>query len=144
VTLWPPSGAEQALVAAARDLLVRHRRPELRTVVAGVLAGSGTTYFGVNLVSRASSVCAEPAALSAAFLAGEETITSVVAVCFLPDLSRVVVINPCGACRELLHAQSPGCRVVIRDEPGDLVAVPVEHLFPMPDLFFPSERPAPA
>jgi cytidine deaminase len=133
------TAAETALRDEAAAMLRHLRREGLRTVVAGVRTSAGEQFFGVNLVSRVSSVCAEPAALSAAFTARAAPVTTVVAVCHLPDLSDIVVIGPCGACRELLHAQAPGSRVLIRRPPGELVAAGIEDLLPLPQLFLEAE-----
>ena len=60
------SPAEPALAHAAADTLRRRRRPHRNTVCAGVSTRSGETFMGLDLASRKSSACAEPAAIAAA------------------------------------------------------------------------------
>lgn len=105
--------AELSLVETAAVAITRLRRPKLNTVCAAVLDGAGDVWLGLDLVSRMSSVCAEPSALAAAHLNGSTDIRSIVAVCFTPDLSETIVISPCGACRERIWYHAPNARVVL-------------------------------
>ena len=125
---------ELDLVEAAKDALHLRRRPEKNTVCAGVLTSDGQTFLGLDLVSRKSSICAEPAAISLAHFSGSYDIASIVAVCFTPDLDDVVVISPCGACRELIWYHVPGARVLLPGDP-EPVAVLASDLFTAGELF---------
>ena len=125
---------ELALVDAAKDALHLRRRPEKNTVCAGVLTSDGQTYLGLDLVSRKTSICAEPAAISHAHVSGSYGITSIAAVCFAPDLKNMVVISPCGACRELIWYHAPGARVLLPGDPAP-VAVAASDLFTAGELF---------
>lgn len=133
----------EALTAEERHLVdqtakhLRSRcRNRLNTVCAGLLTTSGTSFFGLSLASRKSDVCAEPAAIAASHLANEHAISSIVAVCHTPSLDEVVVISPCGACRELICYHAPDARVLLTldgdDEPS---AVAARDLFVAAELF---------
>lgn len=130
----PLTAHEDRLLDEAQALLRERRRPGLNTVVAVVSTETGRTHFGLNLVSRKSAVCAEPAAIAAAHLAGDHQVRTVAAVCFTPDLSEVTVISPCGACRELLWYHAPAARVVLRRD-GQHCAVTASDLFSDAELF---------
>ena len=110
----------------------------MNTVVAGVLTDCGRMYLGLDVVSRKSSACAEPSAISQAHFEGFYTIASIVAVCYTHDLQEIVVISPCGACRELIWYQHPEARVVMPGDP-DPVSVAANNLFAFGDLFTKSD-----
>ena len=125
---------ELALADAAAEALRRSRRAWRHTVCAAVLDQNGGVWLGIDLVSRMSSVCAEPAAIAAAQLDGAAELVSIAAVCHTPDLEEVVVIAPCGACRERIWRHAPNARVLLPAHPQP-VAVPIEDLFAHPDIF---------
>ena len=128
--------AEQELLSQVTDALKLRRRAHKNTVCAGVIVGGGSTFLGLDVVSRKSSVCAEPTAIAHAHLHGAYDIISVAAVCFEPDLREVVVISPCGACRELIWYHAPQARILMPGDPTP-VAVVAEDLFEAGDLFSP-------
>ena len=74
--------AELELVEAAQAVLRARRRASQTTVCAGVLTGDGTMYLGLDVVSRKSSICAEPTAIARAHLDGAYETSSIGAVCF--------------------------------------------------------------
>ena len=125
---------ELKLIEAAKDALQLRRRAGKNTVCAGVLAADGHTYLGLDLVSRKSSVCAEPSAISSAHFNGSYDIASIVSVCFTPDLDQIVVISPCGACRELIWFHHPQARVLLSGDP-EPIAVEAKNLFAYGELF---------
>lgn len=130
------SAQERHLVEQAIKHLRSHRREALNTVCAGLLTDTGLSFFGLNLVSRKSEVCAEPAAMAAAHLANEHAISSIVAVCHTPSLDDVVVISPCGACRELIWYHAPDARVVlVLEGDSEPSAVAARELFGAGELF---------
>jgi cytidine deaminase len=102
---------DQALIAAAREVLRRNYRPVRHTVGAAVLAGSGRTYTGVNVEACGYGPCAEPIALGAAFSNGEQSIRAIVAVCRRAD--AYPVLSPCGNCRQLLVDYAPEAMVIL-------------------------------
>ena len=120
---------ELALVDTAAAAITRLRRPKLNTVCAAVLDSDGNVWLGLDLVSRMSSVCAEPSAIAAANLNGATNLRSIAAVCFTPDLSETTVISPCGACRERIWYHAPAARVVLPGRPQPMAA-PIAELFP--------------
>lgn len=125
---------ELKLAEAAKDALQLRRRAAKNTVCAGALTADGHTYLGLDLVSRKSSVCAEPAAIASAHFHGSYDIDSVVSVCFTPDLDEIVVISPCGACRELIWYHNPLARILLPGDP-EPIAVTANDLFASGDLF---------
>ena len=118
------------LVAAASSKLRTHRRAGFTHVCAAALDEAGWIHFGLEVAHRAGTVCAEPVALGAAALAGGAAITAIAAVCYTPDLSRIVAIPPCGKCREVLWSWAPDARVVLTDR-----AVRAADLFQYGALF---------
>ena len=128
VPVHPCNDSERALIVAATRVLREKRRAEKNTECAGVLGSDGRQFVGLDLVSQMSSVCAEPAAIAAAHLAGVYEIASIVAVCFTPSPADIVVLSPCGACRERIRCHAPTARVLIADTDGP-AAVVAEHLF---------------
>lgn len=125
--------ADRELFLRAREVLQASGRPGQNSVAAAVRAGT-STYVGLDLRSRKSSVCAEPAAISAAHTAGDYDLKAIVAVCFRPDISDFVSISPCGACRELIHFHAPECRVLFEYQ-GALVDATARDLFEYPAIF---------
>lgn len=123
------------LVAAAQETIRTGRSAGRTSVAAAVRGGTGRIYVALDCPSRMSGGCAEPAAIAAAWAGGETAIAASVACCFLPDLSDVVVISPCGACRERLWHHAPNARVIVRAGDGSLAAVAVAELFPFAELF---------
>lgn len=71
---------ETSLEEQASHTLARTRRAGKNTACAAVLDASGNTWLGLNLASRVSSVCAEPAAIAAAHLHGAHDLVAVAAV----------------------------------------------------------------
>jgi cytidine deaminase len=125
--------ADRELFAQARETLQTAGRPGRNSVAAAVRAAK-STYVGLDLISRKSSICAEPAAISAAQTAGDDDLQAIVAVCFRPATSQFVTISPCGACRELMAWHAPECRVVFEYQ-GALVQATARDLFQYPAIF---------
>lgn len=134
IFLNPASPQDHALVDVARDVISKRRVPGLTSVAAAVRATSGAIYTSLDCRSRMSAVCAEPGALAQTWQAGEEGIDTVVGVCFTPGLERVVVISPCGACRERIYHHAPDAKVLVTYN-NSLVAVAIRELFPFAGLF---------
>lgn len=131
LSLLPDDDAE--LFNYASRILRDKGRPGKNSVAAAVRSGR-SIHVGLDLVSRKSSVCAEPAAISAAHTAGDYAIDTIVAVCFRGDISAIVSISPCGACRELISFHAPECRVLFEYE-GRLVGTKAKDLFQYPVIF---------
>lgn len=127
------SPADRELVGHAVDLLRTRGRAGYHSVAAAVRAGD-RLFAGLDLASRKSSVCAEPAAISAAHSAGSYALDAIVAVCLREDISSFASISPCGACRELISYQAPDCRVLFEYE-GSLIDERARDLFRYPLIF---------
>jgi cytidine deaminase len=91
--------------------------------VSGFLVGAavrdrdGRVYVGTFLESSALplSVCAEPAALLAAFSAGSRDLTAIAVVGGDPTASGLSIpITPCGGCRQRIYDTTGGAAVNIR------------------------------
>ena len=98
---------DQALVAAAFDVIRRNHREGCHGVGSAVRAASGEVYVGVHLESPGVDVCAEWTAVGAAATAGERELLCIVAA------NRDRLMSPCGVCRELLHYYSPEMDVIV-------------------------------
>src|SRR5450755_2513072 len=75
------SEADQALIAAAHDVLARHYRPFWHTVAAAIRGRNGRIWTGLHLGATVGrlSICAEAVALGRALLEGDGKIDTVVA-----------------------------------------------------------------
>ena len=101
---------DRELIAAASEVLRRCYRKGRHTVGAAVLCPSGRVYTGVNVEACGYGPCAEPVAIGAAFSHGERAISAVVAV--KKKGRRIVVLSPCGNCRQLVLDYSPDAAVL--------------------------------
>lgn len=132
----PLSPADEALVQAARDVLLRHYKPFWHTVGAALRSRDGRVWTGVHLgaVVGRLSICAEVIAVGRAVMDGDGTIECAVAVRHPkpgePD-QTIAVVPPCGACRETLTDYDPAAMVIIPTAAG-LRRVPVRMLLPYP------------
>jgi cytidine deaminase len=123
------SGPERELVEAARDAIRRRYRHDWQEVGAALRIRSGRVFTGVNLDAYLGrmAVCAEAVALGQAITeAGETGIDTIVAVRHPPpteDDQTIVVVSPCGACRELIWDYDRNARVIVPGENGPKVAL---------------------
>jgi len=107
----PLSSADKKLIEAATDVLRKNYRPELHTVGAAVLCGSGRIYSGINVEACGYGPCAEPVAIGTAFSNGERDIKAIVAVC--RSRAGYCVLPPCGNCRQLIVDYAPDAWVIL-------------------------------
>jgi cytidine deaminase len=110
--------ADRELVEAAKDAIVRRYRPDWHVVGAALRLRSGQVFSGVHLEANVGriAVCAEAIALGRAVTeAGSSDVETIVAVYHRTD-GRVVVVAPCGMCREMISDYSPGAVALV---PGD-------------------------
>jgi cytidine deaminase len=118
---------DRELIAAASEVLRRCYRKGRHTVGAAVLCPSGKVYTGVNVEACGYGPCAEPVAIGAAFSQGEQLISAVVAV--KRKGRRIVVLSPCGNCRQLVFDYSPKA-MVLYSQSGRLHKATVSELLP--------------
>jgi cytidine deaminase len=129
----PLDAADEALIAAARAVMLCHYRPFWHTVAAALRSRDGRIWTGVHLGATVGrlQVCAEAVALGRAVLEGDGTITTAVAVRHpKPDEEdrEIAVVSPCGACREMITDYAPDAFIIV---PGPL-KLPVRTLLPVP------------
>lgn len=128
------SPEDEALIEAARSVILARYKENRHHISAALRAASGRIYTGVHLdtyVGRAS-VCAEAIALGRAMTEGETGIDAIVSVRHprpRDNIAGIQVVSPCGICRELLTDFAPEARVLLRLESG-LTRVPVTDLLP--------------
>jgi len=122
------SDRDQQLVAAASEAIKRRYRDDWQEVGAALRTRDGRIYTGVNLDAYLGrmAVCAEAVALGRAVTeAGETGIDTIVAV-RLPEPAEpdqaVVVVSPCGSCRELIWDYDRNARVIVPGANGPAVA----------------------
>lgn len=107
---------QTAAVEAARALIMARAREGRHHVAATVVTRSGASYTAVNtdcILGRAA-ICAEAIALGMACAAEEGA--EVAFVCAVNR--RLVVIPPCGVCRELLIDYGHSALVAVPREEG--------------------------
>ena len=132
----PLAPADEALVQAARDVLLRHYRPFWHMVGAALRGRDGRIWTGLHLGATVGrmQICAEVTALGRAILEGDGTIECAVAVRHpKPDenVREIAVVPPCGACRELLTDYDPEAHVIVPG-PRGLIRMPLCALLPLP------------
>ena len=116
---------DQELITAATEAIKRRYRNDWQEVGAALRTRDGRIYAGVNLDAYLGrmAVCAEAVALGQAITnSGEAGIETIVAVRHPPPEEKdgaIVVVSPCGACRELIWDYDRNARVIVpgRDSP---------------------------
>jgi cytidine deaminase len=125
---------DQALIAAARDLIVRRYTENRHHIAAAVRTKSGKVYTGLHLdtyVGRAS-VCAEAIAVGRALTDGGDPIVRIVSVRHPRPREQhrePQVVAPCGICREMLNDFAPDAEVIVKSN-GKITREPVANLLP--------------
>jgi cytidine deaminase len=129
----PLEAADEALVAAAVDLLDLRARAGRHEVAAALRTRSGAVHRGLHVESSIgrASICAEGGAIAAAAAAGDTEIETIVAVLRTED-GGWRVVTPCGLCRELIGDYSPSAEVIDYDatRPAPVRRIPVSALLP--------------
>jgi cytidine deaminase len=118
---------DEALIAAARDVISRNYVEERHSVGAAVRCASGTIYTGVNIETCGFGPCAEPIALGAAISHGEREFVAIVAVSGWQ--ADQPLLPPCGNCRQMLLDYAPEAMVILEHN-GKLVKASVKSLIP--------------
>jgi cytidine deaminase len=127
--------ADKELVDAAIAAIKERYRYDWQEVGAALRTRSGKVFTGINLDAYLGrmAVCAEAVALGRAFVdLGDSGIETIVAVRH-PDPEEknqnIVVVSPCGACRELIFDYDRHARVIVPNgkTPG---VVPIAELLP--------------
>lgn len=126
---------DEELIAAAIAAIKTRYRYDWQEVGAALRTRSGKVYAGVNLDAYLGrmAVCAEAVALGRALVdLGDAGIETIVAVRH-PDPEEknqaIVVVSPCGACRELIFDYDRNARVIVPT--GTSAAVmPIADLLP--------------
>ena len=126
--------SDQALIEAARDVIVANYEYGRHHLGAAVLMTDGRVFTGVHLEANVGrvAVCAEAIAIGNAISAGSRGIDLIVAVSHphLDDTPKEPwVVAPCGICRELISDYGINADVIIPGEDG-LIKVPVISLLP--------------
>lgn len=124
------------LIEAAKVVLLKHYRPFWHTVGAALRGRDGRIWTGIHLGATVGrlSICAEAVALGRVVMDGDGTIDCAVAVRHpKPDeaFREIVVVSPCGACRENLLDFDREAMVIVPTAEG-LRRVPVRSLLPVP------------
>jgi cytidine deaminase len=118
------SEGDKELIAAAGDAIRRRYRADWQEVGAALRTRDGRIYTGVNLDAYLGrmAVCAEAVALGRAVTEiGETGIDTIVAVRHPEPAAAdqaIVVVSPCGSCRELIWDYDRGARVIVPGKRG--------------------------
>lgn len=112
------SEIDRKLIEAASDVIRKRYRYDWQEVGAALRLRSGKIFTGVSLDAYLGrmAVCAEAVALGQAVTEGETGIDAIVAVRHpAPDEKNrdIVVVSPCGACRELIWDYDRSARVIV-------------------------------
>lgn len=111
----PVGPEDEALIAAASDVLRRNFAVGRHHVGAALRTRDGRLYTGVHVGSRRINVCAEEIAIGAALTAGERDFAAVASVIMMEPGDTPELTSPCGVCREVLSFYGPGMTVVYLD-----------------------------
>ena len=127
--------ADEELIAVAQATIKRRYRGDWQEVGAALRTRSGKIFTGVNLDAYLGrmAVCAEAVALGHAVVdlgdAGIDTIVAVRHPAPDEDDQTIVVVSPCGACRELIFDYDPNARVIVPNGESPSI-VPIAELLP--------------
>jgi cytidine deaminase len=127
--------SDRELIAAATTAIKLRYRNDWQEVGAALRTRSGRVFTGVNLDAYLGrmAVCAEAVALGRSFVeVGDDGIETIVAVRHPRPREKdqsIVVVSPCGACRELIFDYDPKARVIVPDSKTP-TAVPIGELLP--------------
>ncbi len=133
----PLSPAEQALVAAARQVRDKDYAPYSKFHVGGALETEDRTVFkGCNVenISYGATICAERNAVLQAVAAGH---TKFKAIAVIADLPKP--ITPCGMCRQVLGEFGGETEVICANLAGDSMVKTVGQMLPDAFDFDPSK-----
>lgn len=125
------------LIQAARAAIEKQYKPRVHVVGAAVRGASGKIYTGINLDCslRKAAICAEAVAIGIAISAGERDITEIVAVrhpeeCPVDDPHCILVVSPCGFCRELIADYGPNAEIHVPHGPEGQITIGIQALLP--------------
>ena len=127
--------ADKELIEAATAAIKLRYRDDWQEVGAALRTRDGRIYAGVNLDAYLGrmAVCAEAVALGRAITdMGETGIETIVAVRHPEPGEKdqaIVVVSPCGSCRELIWDYDRNARVIVPGEKGPTIAT-IEELLP--------------
>jgi len=132
-----PAGPEDLEVYQVAADIIRSRFKEGRHHVgAAVRGGSGRIYAGVHLqaVVGEPAVCAEVIAIGNAMVAGEERITTCVAVRHPKEREAngsLKILPPCGSCRDLIADYGGKDAWVLVETDGQVQKARISDLIPL-------------
>ena len=126
---------DQELIAAATDAIASRYRNDWQEVGAAMRTRDGRVVTGVNLdayVGR-GAVCAEAICIGTALTEkGDKGIDTIVAVRHPKpgEPGGIVVVSPCGTCRELIHDYDAKARVIVPDGTNGPTVTTIGELLP--------------
>jgi cytidine deaminase len=129
------SEKDKELIAAAIDAISRRYRNDWQEVGAAMQTRDGRIVTGVNIDAYIGriAVCAEAIAIGRAITeSGDRGIETIVAVRHpKPDEpGGIVVVSPCGICRELIYDYDAMARVIVPDNGRAPKVVSIGELLP--------------
>ena len=122
------SKGDRELIAAARDAIRQRYRNDWQEVGAALRTRDGRVVTGVNIDAYLGrmAVCAEAVAIGRAITeAGDQGIETIVAVRHPEPADKdqaIVVVSPCGSCRELIWDYDRNARVIVPGANGPAIA----------------------
>lgn len=134
--LLPVSEEDLEVYRTAVEAIQSRFRMGRHHVGAAVRGASGKIYAGIHLqaVVGEPAVCAEVLAIGSAMLGGEERITTCVAVRHPKKEEpngRLMVLPPCGSCRDLIADYGGKDAWVLLDLDGAMRKVRIHELIPL-------------
>jgi cytidine deaminase len=123
------SARDHELIAAATEAITRRYRNDWQEVGAALRTRDGRIFTGVNLDAYLGrmAVCAEGVALGRVITDfGEAGVETIVAVRHPKPTEKdqtIVVVSPCGSCRELIWDYDRNARVIVPGNGGVTVTM---------------------
>ena len=114
-----------SIASSNKDLFKKTNHSQVGCCIVG---SSGKIYTGLNVAWWHSS-CAEVAALSNAWQAGERKIRYVMSVKLNWRNNKLESVTPCGICREMFSQLQPEIKVVYIEN-GEYVVKTIQEMLP--------------
>ena len=129
------SKKDKELIAAATDAIGKRYRNDWQEVGAAMRTRDGRVVTGVNIDAYIGriAVCAEAIAIGRAITEiGDQGIETIVAVRHPKpgEPGKIVVVSPCGICRELIHDYDVKARVIVPNNGKEPKVTTIGELLP--------------
>lgn len=135
VTAFSLKPEDVELIKKASSLIKKRGKYTHHHLACALRTNEGKIILGLHICARIgrTSVCAEASAIATAIIEKPITIDRIVTTrhVFSKKAHNVVVVPPCGQCRELILQYGPKAKVIMQVG-SQLVLTPIKELIPFP------------